>query len=44
MNDVGAAEWKASYRIVPYVTKPDAPVQTAAQFVTRNGKPGVEKV
>ena len=44
MNDVGASEWKASYRIVPYVTKPDAPIQTAAQFVTRNGKPGVEKV
>ena len=44
MNDVGADEWKASYRIVPFVTKPDAPIQTAAQFVTRNGKPGIEKV
>ena len=44
MNDVGASEWKATYRIVPYVTKPDAPIQTAAQFVTRNGKPGVDKV
>jgi alkaline phosphatase D len=44
MNDVGADEWKASYRIVPFVTKPDAPLQTPAQFITRNGKPGIEKV
>jgi alkaline phosphatase D len=44
MNAVGPAEWKATYRVVPFVSRPDAPIQTAAEFVTRNGKPGVEKV
>ena len=44
MNDVGPDEWKATYRTLPFVSKPDAPIQTAAQFITRNGKPGIEKV
>lgn len=44
MNDVGPDEWKASYRTLPFVTKPNAPLQTPAEFITRNGKPGIEKV
>jgi alkaline phosphatase D len=44
MNAVGPDEWKATYRVVPFVSRPDAPIQTAAEFITRNGKPGVEKV
>jgi alkaline phosphatase D len=42
--DVGPDEWRATYRVVPFVSREGAPVQTAAEFVTRHGKPGVEKV
>ena len=31
---------EAAYRIVPYVTRPDAPVTTAATFVVQSGRPG----
>ncbi len=44
MCDVTADEWKTSYRTVPFVSKPDAPLQTPAQFIVRHGKPGIEKV
>ena len=44
MNDVGADAWKASYRIVPYVTREGAPVQTGAEFVVQHGKAGIQKV
>lgn len=35
--------WQSDYRIVPYVTRPDAPVKTAGSFVVENGKPGAQK-
>jgi alkaline phosphatase D len=35
--------WQTDYRIVPVVTKPDAPITTRASFVVENGKPGVER-
>jgi phosphodiesterase/alkaline phosphatase D-like protein len=44
MNAVTPADWRASYRVVPFVSKPDAPIQTAAEFMMRNGQPGIEKV
>jgi alkaline phosphatase D len=34
---------RADYRIVPYVTKPGAPLQTRASFVVLDGKAGLEK-
>jgi alkaline phosphatase D len=34
-------EWRAEYRTVEFVTKPDAPIQTATKWVVRNGQPGV---
>ncbi|HVZ48598.1 MAG TPA: alkaline phosphatase D family protein [Gemmatimonadaceae bacterium] len=43
MNDVGPDAWKASYRVVPFVSKPGAPVQTPAEFVTHHGRPGIER-
>ena len=35
--------WQTDYRTVPYVTRPGAPVETAATYVVENGKPGAEK-
>jgi alkaline phosphatase D len=35
--------WQADYRIVPYVTRPGAPVATGASFVVESGRPGAER-
>jgi alkaline phosphatase D len=34
--------WRSDYRVVPYVTSPDAPVETAGSFVVEAGRPGAE--
>jgi alkaline phosphatase D len=34
-------ELRADYRVVPFVSKPGAPVQTTASFVVEDGKPGL---
>ena len=44
MHAVDPDGWRASYRTVPFVSKPDAPVKTAAEFVVANGSPGIQKV
>ena len=36
-------EWRTDYRVLPYVTRPDAPVSTRASFVVESGKPGLQK-
>ncbi len=36
--------WRADYRTVPFVTKPDAPVETASRWQLAHGQPGVEAV
>lgn len=36
-------EWKSDYRVVPYVTRPGAPIQTRASFVVEDGQAGVQK-
>ncbi|MET9116456.1 alkaline phosphatase D family protein [Streptomyces longwoodensis] len=41
---LGQHEARADFRTVPYVTRPGAPVTTAASFVTRAGSPGLEPV
>jgi alkaline phosphatase D len=33
--------WQSDYRVVPFVTSPDAPVETAGTFVVEAGRPGV---
>jgi alkaline phosphatase D len=33
--------WTADYRIVPFVTRMGAPIETAASFVLENGRPGL---
>ncbi|NYJ00093.1 alkaline phosphatase D [Nocardioides thalensis] len=35
-------EWRSDYRVIPYVTRPDAPVSTRATWVVENGVPGVQ--
>ncbi len=37
-------ELRADYRIVPYVTTPGAPVETAARFIVEPGRPGAQAV
>jgi alkaline phosphatase D len=32
--------WRSDYRVVPFVTRPDAPVETAGSFVVEAGRPG----
>lgn len=39
---VTSDEWRSDYRVLPYVTRPDAPVQTRASFVIEAGRPGVQ--
>jgi alkaline phosphatase D len=32
----------SDFRTVPYVSQPDAPVETKASFVVENGRPGAQ--
>ncbi|MDA0564518.1 alkaline phosphatase D family protein [Streptomonospora sp. S1-112] len=34
-------EWRTDFRVVPYVSRPGAPVSTRATFVVEDGQPGV---
>jgi len=34
---------RADYRVMPYVTKPDAPITTRASFVIEDGVPGAQE-
>ena len=36
-------EWRADYRVVPYVTRPGAPVETATRWRVAHGRPGIER-
>ena len=38
--DVTRTGLEATYQVVPYVTRPDAPRSTRAKFVVESGKPG----
>jgi len=42
--DVTADGWNADYRVVPYVTRAGAPVETAARWHVAHGKAGIQKV
>jgi alkaline phosphatase D len=37
-------QWRADYRLVPYVSRPGAQVYTRASFVTDDGSPGLRQV
>jgi alkaline phosphatase D len=34
-------EWRTDYHTVPFVTRPDAPVQTASSWIVEHGRPGI---
>jgi alkaline phosphatase D len=34
--------WQSDYRVVPFVTRPDAPIETRASFIVENGRPGAQ--
>jgi alkaline phosphatase D len=42
--ELTATEWRAHYRTVPFVSRPDASVETKATFVVSAGKPGAERI
>jgi alkaline phosphatase D len=35
--------WQSDFRVVPYISRPGAPVSTRASFVVESGKPGVKQ-
>lgn len=41
--DVTPDRWRTDYRIVPYVSQPDAPIETTASFVVERGAAGLAK-
>lgn len=36
-------QWTTDYRIVPYVSRPGAPIETASRWIITNGKAGIQK-
>jgi alkaline phosphatase D len=38
--EITPQEWRTEYRTMPFVTRPDAPIETKAAFVVRAGAPG----
>jgi len=40
--NVNRDRWQSDYRVLPFVTKPDAPVSTRASFVVEDRIPGVQ--
>ncbi len=42
--EVTPEQWRSDYRIVPYVSRPGAPVATRASFVVEADRPGVVQV
>ena len=44
MCAVDAEGWNAQYRIVPYVTRPGAPIETASAWHVTHGRAGIQKV
>jgi alkaline phosphatase D len=35
--------WRSDFRVLPYVTRPGAPVSTRASYVVEDGQPGVQE-
>jgi alkaline phosphatase D len=38
---VSPGEWRTDYRLVPFVTRPDAPIATASSWRVERGRPGI---
>ena len=37
-------QWQSDYRVVPFVTKPGAPIETKASFIVESGRPGAQRL
>ncbi len=35
--------WRTDYRVLPYVSRPGAPITTRATFVVESGRPGLRR-
>ena len=42
--EVGAAEWQTTYKTVPFVSRPDAPIGVASRWRVVRGRKGIERV
>ena len=42
--ELSGDQLRADYRIVPYVTQPDAPITTRASFLVESGRPGAQRL
>ncbi len=40
---INETQWTADYRVVPYVSRPGAPIETASRWIVTNGKAGIQK-
>jgi alkaline phosphatase D len=40
-STVAADHWRSDYRVVPFVSRPDAPITTASSWRLERGKPGI---
>jgi len=36
--------WQSDFRIVPYVSRQGAPIETKASFIVESGKPGASRI
>jgi alkaline phosphatase D len=43
-HTVSADAWTAEYRVVPFVTRPGAPVETPTRWRVAHGRAGIERV
>ena len=41
---VTESEWRADYRVVPFVSRKGAAISTRASFVVQDGTPGLEQI
>jgi alkaline phosphatase D len=41
--NVTRERWRSDFRVVPYVTRPGAPISTRATYVVEDGRPGVQE-
>ena len=42
-TEVTPAAWRCDYRVLPYVSRPGAPIETRASFVVESGRKGVQR-
>ena len=36
--------WQTDYQVIPYVTRPGAPISTRASFIVEDGKPSLKQL